>query len=159
MEESMHRIIASVVLGLGLGTGPAHAGAVVGLQTEYAAPLEANDGPAGLGLSGRVGYGVDLGLFSVVPEMEVAKFSDIWVPKIGGRVQIGKGLEPGIYGHLLLPLWRQASPVRGWDAGVVLDITAAPMIDVGIHGGAMVLDKAPRRTVIPVFGVHASVAF
>jgi hypothetical protein len=107
-----------------------------------------------------VGYSADLGLVSVVPEVAVAKFSDIWIPKIGGRIQVGKVIEPGVYGHLLLPLFRQESPVSGWDAGAVLDFTAAPMIDVGLHGGVMVIDPSPRQTTItPVFGIHAALSF
>jgi len=135
------------------------AGPTIGLQTEVAAAPDDGPGPSGLGISGRLGYGLDLGLVELTPEVELASFSGTWVPKIGGRLMVGKGIEPGVYGHLILPVWRQTTPVRGWDAGAIVDFTATPLLDVGIHGGAMVLDSAASRQITPVFGVHASVSF
>ncbi len=153
-----HFALAFASLTLALSS-PALAGPVIGLQTDYAVTTPENAGPDGLGITGRVGYGLDVGVLEVVPELEVSKFSDAWIPKLGGRVMIGKGVEPGLFGHVLLPMWRQAEPLRGFDAGATLDFTAAPMVDFGLHGGALVLDGVEARQVTPFFGVHASVSF
>jgi len=152
----MNRVIPLIALAF---STPALAGPVVGLQTDYAATTEKTTGPNGLGLTGRVGYGFDVGVVEIIPELEVSWFPDTWIPKVGGRAMIGKGIEPGLFGHLLLPMWRQSDPIRGWDAGAVIDFTAAPMVDIGLHGGAMVLDSAENRQITPTFGVHASLSF
>ena len=152
----MSRFLPLIALAL---SAPAVAGPTFGLQTDYAATAPENSGPAGIGITGRVGYGIDVGVFKVVPELEISRFSDVWIPKLGGRLMVGAGIEPGIYGHLLLPMWRQIDPVRGWDAGATLDFTAAPMLDFGLHGGALVIDAPKAPQITPVFGLHASLSF
>lgn len=122
-------------------------------------PLSLTEGDTssqlGNGLGIRVGMPVDIVLIELVPEVGATVWglgndrTDI-VLEAGGRFNVGKIVEPGVYGHAL---YRASAPHLGWDAGLSLDVTVIPFIDFGVQGGLMKFEGAPAVTA----GLHAGI--
>jgi hypothetical protein len=65
----------------------------------------------------------------------------IYTGFLGGRFGVGKIVEPSIFGHLgvghVSGIENRTAPVM--DAGLALDFTLLPLIDLGLHGGYNVM--------------------
>ncbi|MFT5453818.1 MAG: hypothetical protein ACI9K2_000292 [Myxococcota bacterium] len=141
---------------------PAIAAPIIGVQTDMASPT---GGAAGLGtgFAGTLGYGVELGLAEVIPEIGISWFGESrrLLPRAGGRLMVGKVVEPGVYAHVVFADGLSLAPGRaGWDAGVLLDLTVIPHLDIGVHVGALTLPAAQaERSTHVVGGLHLGVVF
>jgi hypothetical protein len=84
---------------------------------------------------------------------------------VGGRLQFGKVLEPGMYAHLgyghLSGAVGDGYSGASVDAGVTLDLTLLPLIDVGAHVGYNGLLKSGGHDAFDsyVVGLHAALIF
>ena len=152
-------LLAVFLLGAtGLST-KAHAKLVAGLHGELTKPLGDTAGKLGPGFGFVSGYQLNLQLIKITPEVGVSYYlkSGTLMPKIGGRATIGKFVEGGFYAHALVASGREFDGViPGFDAGLILDITAIPKIDVGAHGGVLFTGDggpgAPNQSLVA--GLH-----
>lgn len=85
---------------------------------------------------------------------------------IGGRISVGKILEPGIYGHvgvghLTASAGDASRTAPDFDAGLFLDLTLLPLVNVGVHGGYDYLagSNGAGGFDYAVAGVHAALVF
>ncbi|HEY2410509.1 MAG TPA: hypothetical protein VGI10_31105 [Polyangiaceae bacterium] len=95
----------------------------------------------------RLGYKLDMVLASLTPEVgggyhwfRGAADASLKQGFLGGRLRFGKILEPGVYAHLGYGVLDEAVPGAGFsgvsaDAGVSLDLTLLPVLDLGVHAG------------------------
>src|SRR3954471_20548579 len=126
-------------------TAHAKSGTAVGVDLDYTNGINEPHVGSGTGFNVRLGYKLDLLVLQVTPEVGGAyhTFSGDASPKfsqgiVGGRLQFGKVLEPGLYAHLG---YGHVSAEGGGhsgatvDAGVTLDLTLLPLVDVGVHAG------------------------
>lgn len=142
------------------------------LDLEYAGTIDEGDVEAGSGGAVRLGRQADLVLVKLTGELggSYHGFSgspDVTIYRgfIGGRLQVGKVLEPGIYGHLGVgklnvdPGDSRTSPT--FDAGLFLDLTVLPLVDVGVHlGYDTVLGSGDANAFdYYVAGAHAALVF
>lgn len=152
----------------------AHAGSgtAIGVDLDYAHGINEPQVGAGTGFNGRLGYKLDLLVLQVTPEIgggyhtfsgdRNAKLSQAFV---GGRLQFGKILEPGLYAHLGYGHLGQSGggghSGATADAGVTLDLTLLPLIDLGVHGGYKGMLKSGDYDAFDsyVLGFHGSVIF
>lgn len=176
----MSRLIACLVcLILSFAAWPARAddnsrssgGSRLALDLQYAYPIHQDGVSAGPGGALRFGKQLDLLLVSFTGELGAGyqTFGGAGAPKlysgfVGGRIAVGKILEPGIYGHLGVGHASAAAASRTapfFDAGLFLDLTVLPLVDIGVHGGYDVLtpgDGAPAFKYW-VGGAHAALVF
>jgi len=127
--------------------GAAHAssGTALGVDLDYTHGINEFGVGSGTGFNVRLGYKLDLLVAQITPEVggayhtfsgdAGASFSQ---GIVGGRLAFGKILEPGLYAHLGyghlggdFPGYSGATA----DAGLTLDLTLLPFIDLGVHGG------------------------
>jgi hypothetical protein len=153
----------------------ASSGTAIGVDLDYAHGINETGVDSGTGFNVRLGYKLDLLLAQITPEVgggyhtfagdANAKFSQGFV---GGRLAFGKILEPGLYAHLG---YGHVSADSGGgsighsgataDAGVFLDLTILPVIDLGVHAGYDGMLKSGGYGAFDTFvaGVHGSVIF
>jgi hypothetical protein len=125
----------------------------------------------GTGFNVRLGYKLDLLVLQFTPEVGGAYHAfaggeDVKLSQgiVGGRLSFGKILEPGIYAHLgyghLSTAGAGHSGATG-DAGVTLDLTFLPFIDVGLHAGYNGMLKSDPYPAFDSFvaGVHGAIIF
>jgi hypothetical protein len=82
---------------------------------------------------------------------------------IGGRLAVGKIIEPSLFSHVgvawLRGSERRTAPVV--DVGVALDFTLLPLINLGVHGTYNVVpaidDSSSKSWVL--LGMHAALVF
>jgi hypothetical protein len=116
----------------------------IAVDFDFGTALDAPGTKNGGGGALRLGQKFDLLLISLTPEIggtyhafgghdETRLYSGL----IGGRLGIGKIVEPSIYGHLGLAhvagLETRTAPIM--DAGLAIDLTLLPLIDLGFHAG------------------------
>jgi hypothetical protein len=82
---------------------------------------------------------------------------------VGGRATFGKVLEPGVFAHLGYGSMKAGSDSTGGtsiDAGLTLDFTMLPFIDLGVHA-AYDAFLVKDRDAFDWFrvGAHAALAF
>jgi len=152
----------------------AHAasGTAIGADLDYTNGINEPAVGSGTGFNVRLGYKLDLLLVQLTPEIggayhtfsgdAGAKFSQ---GIVGGRLQFGKIIEPGLYahlgyGHLSAAEGNGHSGVTA-DAGVQLDFTLLPIIDIGVHAGYNGMLKSDNRDAFDsyVLGLHGSLVF
>jgi hypothetical protein len=142
------------------------------LDLEYAGPIDEGEVKGGSGGAVRLGRQADLVLVSLTGEIGGSYHGfggtpDVTVYRgfLGGRLQVGKILEPGIYGHLGVgklnadPGDSRTAPT--FDAGLFLDLTVLPLVDLGLHAG---YDTVLGSGDAPAFdywvaGAHAALVF
>jgi hypothetical protein len=155
-------------------TRNAHAsgGTAIGVDLDYTNRINESHVGAGTGFNVRLGYKLDLLVLQLTPEVGGGyhTFSGERAPKlsrgfVGGRLQFGKILEPGMYahlgyGHLAQSIFAGHSGATA-DAGVTLDLTVLPMIDLGVHAGYSGMLKSGGDPAFDsyVLGAHASLIF
>jgi len=165
-------LLASTALLVATRTAHAKSGTAIGLDWDYTSGIEESNVSGGTGFKVRLGYKLDLKVLQLTPEIgggyhaftgdAGAKLSQ---GVIGGRVSFLKVLEPGVYahlgyGHLASSIGEGRSGATA-DAGVTLDLTILPLVDLGIHGGYVGLLKSEDRPAFDsyVLGLHGALIF
>jgi len=165
-------LIAATTLMLAASrSAQASSGTSIGADIDYTHGIDEPLVGAGTGFNVRLGYKLDLLVVQFTPEIGGAyhTFSGDAGAKlsqgiVGGRLAFGKILEPGIYAHLgyghLSSVVGGHSGATG-DAGVTLDLTLLPFIDLGVHGGYNGMFKTGDYPAFDsyVLGVHGAVIF
>ena len=125
-----------------------HSKTHIAIDFDYNDALEAPASNAGGGGALRLGQQFDAFLISLTPELGGSYHgfggndrTKLYSGFLGGRLAIGKILEPSIFGHLgvghLQGIDTRTAPVM--DAGLALDFTLLPLIDLGVHGAYNVM--------------------
>ena len=150
----------------------AKSGTAIGVDLDYTNGINEPGVSGGTGFNGRLGYKLDLAVLQLTPEIgggyhtfagdAGAKLSQ---GIVGGRLQFLKVLEPGIYAHLgyghLAARGTDGYSGATADAGVTLDLTLLPLVDIGAHAGYNGLLKSGDRPAFDsyVLGLHAALIF
>ena len=164
-------LIACTSIFFGARDANAKSGTSVGADLDYTNGINEPNVASGTGFNVRLGYKVDLLVIQITPEIGGAyhTFSGDAAPKfsqgiVGGRVAFGKILEPGLYAHL--GYGHLSSNGVGHsgataDAGVTLDLTLLPIIDLGVHAGYNGMLKSGDYQAFDsyVLGVHGALIF
>lgn len=158
MRRTRHTALSALALGVATFNAPAawaeegdsSSGDGVGrthiaVDFDYAAALSSSqDIDAGTGGAVRLGRELDLLLVTLTPEIggtyetfSGSPNSRIYGGFAGGRLGVGKIIEPSIFAHV------GVAHIDGWqdrtapmlDAGLALDFTLLPLIDLGVHAG------------------------
>lgn len=118
----------------------------------------------------RLGREFDLLLVSLTPEVGAgyhgfggSSDAKLYSGFLGGRLGIGKIIEPSVFAHVgiarLEGVVPRTAPIL--DAGLALDFTLLPLIDLGVHGAYNVMmpkdDGSALKFVI--LGAHAALVF
>jgi hypothetical protein len=143
----------------------------IALDLEYAGDIDEDDVESGSGGAIRLGRQADLVLVSLTGEIggsyhgfagerEVSVYRGF----LGGRLQVGKILEPGIYGHLGIGKLNDEPDSRTaptFDAGLFLDLTVLPLVDLGVHAGYDTVLGSGDANAFDywVAGAHAALVF
>jgi hypothetical protein len=115
---------------------------MLALDLDYAGAIDYGDVEGGGGVGVRVGSELDLFLVSLIPELSVDYHSfggsggpNVVTGKLGGRLRFLKIVEPGIFAHVGVGHVGGVADYTGvaLDAGVTLDFTLLPLIDLGVH--------------------------
>lgn len=167
-------LVASVVLLVAASASaePHKGSSRLALDLDYAMPAGEHGFHSGLGGAIRLGEKANLALVSLTGEIGggYQPFSGLGAKLysgfIGGRIGLGGILEPGVYGHLGLShihfdLGSGTRTAPRLDGGLYLDLTALPLVDVGIHGGYDSVLSTNRYPAFNYFivGAHAAIAF
>jgi len=128
----------------------AHAGLAIAADGHLGVALsDPNKNTLGGGLSGRVGFRIDLINFDVGPLFITPEigggywtFGDAAHPGrifAGGRIGLGSRFQPALFGHAGYGLVRSGASYNyeGFtaDGGLSLEFQIVPTLGVGIHGG------------------------
>jgi hypothetical protein len=141
------------------------------LDLDFAHPLAESSVDAGGGGALRLGQQLDLVALSLTGEFGLGyhSFGGAASPRdyalfAGGRIAIGKFLEPGAFIHVGAS--RQVNDfTSSWapmmDLGLALDLTLFPLVDLGVHGSYVhrfaTADAGTFRYV--VVGPHVALLF
>ena len=116
----------------------------IAVDFDFDTALDAPGADAGGGGALRLGQKFDILLVSLTPEFGGGYHAfggndqtRLYSGFIGGRLGIGKIVEPSIFAHLGLAhaagLENRTAPIM--DAGLAVDLTLLPLIDLGFHAG------------------------
>jgi len=165
-------LLASVVAFVAPRGAHAKSGTAIGVDLDYTNGIDERYVSSGTGFNVRLGYKLDLKVLQLTPEIGGAyhTFSGDAGAKIGqgiigGRLQFLKVLEPGIYAHIgyghLSATGSDGRSGTTADAGVTLDLTLLPLVDIGVHGGYNgVLKKGDSPAFDSyVVGLHGALIF
>lgn len=170
---------SSMVLGLLLGAAPAHASSgegddgdgwarfMLGLDLDYAYAIDEESITSGGGGALRVGAELDLILITLIPEGYFSHHAfdgldaSVTTGKVGGRLRIGKILEPGLFAHVgiaSLSAGGVSNAAPAFDGGFTLDLTLLPLIDIGAHAtySAVFATEDSNAFHYALFGLHAA---
>lgn len=140
-----------VSVGLALAGREAFAKPKIALEADFALPVSVNGAKPGAGGALRGGYDIDLALVHVMPEIGLGfhKLTDSAGPSVfrgfaGGRVGVGAGVRLDGFAHIGYGYLGTPAPPFGavdssygapiLDAGLALDFTLIPVVDLGLHG-------------------------
>ena len=141
----------------------AKSGLRVGLDLGYGLPLDAAP-PLGPVVGLDLGYAIGFGFGRLIPELgfQVAPVSQSMAPMAGGAIFVGKFVEAGAFMHLVYPIPNGVYETNalGFDAGVALDVTALPKVDVGLHlAGQWIGETVAGPDEAAVVGGHVGLTF
>jgi len=137
-------LVASSALVL-LWSAPANAATKIALDLDYAGGINEDGIGSGTGGALRFGQELDLIAVSLTPEIGVSyhTFSGDLDPShyegfVGARLAFGKIIEPSVFAHvgigrLNLDAVDLHDTGPEFDAGLALDLTVLPLIDIGVH--------------------------
>jgi hypothetical protein len=169
--QTFPALIAMLVALVVTRSAHASSGKAIGVDIDYINGINESHVNSGTGFNVRLGYKLDLLVLQLTPEIGGGyhTFSGAAEAKlsqgiVGGRLQFGKILEPGMYAHLgygHLSAFGSGHSGATADAGVTLDLTFLPMIDVGVHAGydGLLKSGADQAFDSYVLGAHASLIF
>jgi hypothetical protein len=142
----------------------------IGVDLDFNTMIDTPRDESGGGGALRVGRQLGLILIKLTPELggSYHAFSgdgdaQLYSGFVGARLGVGAVIEPSIYGHVgvahISGFERRTAPLL--DAGLALDFTLLPLIDLGLHAGYNVM--LPRQNV-PAFkfvtlGAQAALVF
>lgn len=183
----MHILVRAVLLAAALLVVPQAARAEWQLAADanLIFPTGENfDDKVGFGIDGRLGYRVPTPMLYLVPELLVGYVSfaepdndllpDASVFRLMGGARLGFGtfLRPSVFGHigyghlsvsdgksiLENPARLDDESAFHWDAGLALDLTILPILDLGVQGAynRLEFDNAIEWWSL---GVHAALVF
>jgi hypothetical protein len=120
----------------------------IALDFDFGAALDEPGTSAGGGGALRIGQELDLVLISLTPEVGGsyhtfggADKTRLYAGFVGGRLAVGKVIEPAIFGHVgvghVQGFESRTAPLV--DGGLALDFTLLPLIDLGVHGAYNVM--------------------
>lgn len=134
---------------------------------DWAAELSGGDVEMGGGGGLRVGPQLDLVVATLIVEAGGSYHSfsgnddsSVLRGLVGGEIRIGKVLEPGLFAHVgvghLSGVGAYTAPA--FDAGLVLDLTIIPLVDIGAHVAYDALLASSSRSGFSWFiaGLHAA---
>lgn len=132
----------------------ANADLAVAADVDVAAPIDSEPLKTGAGIGARVGYHAHIPLFVLTPELVFNYYgfggdspAGIYRGLGGLRFAIGEIIRPGIFGHLGVgQMEANGPPMQSYsaftyDAGVFLDFTLLPVLNVGVQGAYHGLDS------------------
>ncbi len=140
------------------------------LDLDYANGIDEAGVDPGAGGALRLGQELDLILLSLTPEVGASyhTFGGVIEPThtsafVGARLTLGKVLEPGVFAHFGVGhlSWEGDSETApAFDAGVSLDLTLLPVIDIGAHAAydALMISEGDAFDWYRL-GVHAALTF
>ncbi|MEI9936481.1 MAG: hypothetical protein WDO69_04580 [Pseudomonadota bacterium] len=165
-------LIASTVMLVATQKAQAKSGTSIGVDLDYTNGIEESNVGSGTGFNVRLGYKLDLAVLQLTPEIGGAyhAFSGTADAKlsqgiVGARISFLKVLEPGAYAHLgyghLSSNFGEGRSGATADAGLTLDLTILPFIDLGVHGGYNGMLKSGDNDAFNsyVLGVHGALIF
>lgn len=115
----------------------------IALDFDFGAAVDQAGAKSGGGGALRIGQELDLFLISLTPELGGGyhAFSGddkarIYSGFLGGRLAIGKIIEPAIFAHAGVARVEgfDSRTAPTFDGGLALDFTLLPLIDLGVHG-------------------------
>ena len=139
----------------------------IAFDMDYGSAVSEPGRASGGGGAVRIGEELDLFVVSLTPELGGgyhgfvgSSSARVYNGFLGGRLAVGKIVEPSIFGHFgvarLEGSERRTAPMI--DAGLALDLTVLPLIDLGAHGAYNVMlpreDGSAFRWM--VLGAHAA---
>jgi hypothetical protein len=146
---------------------------VLALDLNYAGPISEPGVDGGPGGAIRFGQQLDLALIQLTGELGAGyqPFNGTPSPKLysgflGGRLALGKILEPGIFGHIGVAhlsagtgAVSRTAPLL--DVGLFLDLTVLPLVNVGVHGGYNVMTPSSNQNAFHYYdvGVNGALVF
>lgn len=169
-------ILSASLLGLALvaqparaddGDGDSWARFTLGVDLDYVYAIDDQSIESGGGAALRVGSELDLILVTLIPELYLshheldAMDASVSTGKLGGRLRIGKILEPGLYAHFGVAsesIGGASHTAPALDAGFTLDFTLLPFVDLGAHAAYNSVLATDRYAAFryAIFGLHAA---
>ena len=143
----------------------------VTLDIDYALALGEGDTDKGAGGTLRLGHELDLATVALTPEVGLAyhgfdgsRSPSIYRAFIGARSGFGGLLEPSLYARIGVAHANEddgSRTVPSFGAGLALDFTPIPMLDLGVHSGYELLFSGGDEDAFDwwVFGGHAGFVF
>jgi hypothetical protein len=165
--------LAGLLTSLWLVAAPAaRADTAIAGDLESVVPLAFDDVEFGPAFAIRLGWQLHLPLITLTPEagFHYASFDEgpnLYRGIIGGRVGVGELLRFGVFAHLGIArqTWTLATKDVSHtgltiDAGLFLDLTIIPLIDIGVHMGYGRVGANEDENLDPMqwlaFGLHAA---
>lgn len=139
----------------------------IAVDFDFGTAIDAPGARSGGGGAIRLGREFDLFLVSLIPELGGSYHAfggdddaRLYAGFLGGRFAVGKIIEPSIFAHLgvgrLSGAESRTAPLL--DAGLAVDFTLLPLINLGVHGAYNVMfprdDGTSLRFV--TLGAHAA---
>lgn len=120
----------------------------IAVDFDFSTAIDEPSTKSGGGGQLRLGQEFDLFLVSLTPELGGGYHgfggnddAKLYTGFLGGRLAFGKIVEPSIFGHVglghLEAYDSRTAPVM--DAGLAIDLTLLPLIDLGLHGAYNVM--------------------
>jgi hypothetical protein len=119
---------------------------VLALDFEYSSAVQSDQLKKGGGGALRIGTQRNLDMITLIPELTLDYHNfaahtpdnaQIIAGKLGGRIRFFKIVEPGIFAHLgvghVFGDESYSHTGLALDAGVTLDLTVIPLLDIGLH--------------------------
>ena len=139
----------------------------IAVDFDFGSALDAPETKSGGGGAIRLGQEFDLFLVSLTPEFGGSYHAfggndetKLYSGFLGGRLAIGKIVEPSIFGHLgvahVAGLESRTAPIM--DGGLAIDFTLLPLIDLGVHGAYNVMFPREDGSALKflTLGAHAA---
>jgi hypothetical protein len=115
----------------------------IAVDFDFNSAFDAPETNSGGGGALRLGREFDLLLVSLIPELGASYHAfggddgtKVYAGFVGGRLALGKIIEPSVFAHLgvgrLSGAEERTAPML--DAGLALDLTLLPLINLGVHG-------------------------
>ena len=153
----------------------ARADFMLGVDLDSVLPLQSR-AEFGGGFAIRLGDQLHVPAVAFTPELAFSydKFSKAYGPSVyrgvvGARLSIGELIRPGVYAHvgfgkydLDIPGADPSGTAITYDAGLSLDFTLLPLLNLGVHGSYNVLlgdDEDRERFKWLTLGAHVELVF